>query len=73
MGKNKVLVKISPEGKFVVNVDKSIKIEDCVPNTRVALKSDSYLLHKILPSKVNLKYKYEKIYSKSFLVSNYFR
>jgi 26S proteasome regulatory subunit T6 len=52
MGKNKVLVKISPEGKYVVNVDKSIKIEDCAPNTRVALKSDSYVLHKILPTKV---------------------
>ena len=28
MGKNKVLVKISPEGKYVVSLDKSIKIED---------------------------------------------
>ena len=53
MGKNKVLVKISPEGKYVVTLDKSIKIEDCVINTRVALKSDSYVLHKILPTKVD--------------------
>ena len=53
MGKNKVLVKISPEGKFVVNLDKNIKIEDCIVNTRVALKSDSYILHKILPTKVD--------------------
>lgn len=53
MGKNKVLVKINPEGKYVVSVDKSIKIEDCAPNTRVALKSDSYVLHKILPTKVD--------------------
>lgn len=53
MGKNKVLVKISPDGKYVVNIDKSIKIEDCIPNTRVALKGDSYVLHKLLPTKVD--------------------
>jgi len=53
MGKDKVLVKVNPEGKYVVAVDKSIKIEECTPNTRVALKGDSYLLHKILPTKVD--------------------
>ena len=53
MGKTRVLVKINPEGKYVVSVDKSIKIEDCTPNTRVALKSDNYTLHKILPTKVD--------------------
>ena len=53
MGKNKVLVKITPEGKYVVNIDKNIKIEECIINTRVALKSDSYVLHKILPTKVD--------------------
>jgi len=53
MGKDKVLVKINPEGKYVVSIDKNIKIEECSPNTRVALKSDSYLLHKILPTKVD--------------------
>ena len=53
MGKNKVLVKINPEGKYVVALDKSIKIEECVPNSRVALRSDSYVLHKILPTKVD--------------------
>ncbi len=36
-----------------MTVEKSIKIEDCIPNTRVALKSDSYILHKILPTKVD--------------------
>ena len=58
------------EGKYVVDIDKDIKIEaqlsprcfaapfepvdgqDCKPNTRIALTSDSYVLHKILPSKV---------------------
>ena len=53
MGKNKVLVKINPEGKYVVSLDKSIKIEDCKANCRVALKSDSYVLYKILPTKVD--------------------
>jgi len=53
MGKEKVLVKINPEGKYVVDIDKSIKIEDCQPNVRVALRNDSYVLHKIMPSKVD--------------------
>lgn len=53
MGKQKVLVKVNPEGKYVVDIDKDIDINKCTPNTRVALKSDSYMLHKILPSKVD--------------------
>ena len=53
MDKKKVLVKIHPEGKFVVDIDSKIKIDDVKPNTRVALKSDSYVLHKILPNKVS--------------------
>merc|ERR1711907_407153 len=53
MGKKKVLVKVNPEGKYVVDIDKSIKIEDIKPNLRVALRNDSYTLHKILPSKVD--------------------
>jgi len=53
MGKLKVLVKVNPEGKYVVDLDKDIDINKCTPNTRVALKSDSYTLHKILPTKVD--------------------
>ncbi|KAJ0408679.1 hypothetical protein ATCC90586_007705 [Pythium insidiosum] len=53
MGKSKVLVKVNPEGKYVVDVDKSIDIAKCTPNTRVALRNDSYVLHKILPTKVD--------------------
>merc|ERR1712019_204317 len=30
-----------------------LKIEDCIPGARVALRADSYLLHKILPNKVD--------------------
>ncbi|KAL7672432.1 hypothetical protein ACOME3_007316 [Neoechinorhynchus agilis] len=51
--KRKVLVKIQPEGKYVVDVDRSIDVGKLTPNTRVALKSESYLLHKVLPSKVD--------------------
>merc|ERR1719345_99885 len=51
MGKQKVLVKVGQEGKYVVDIDKDIDIEDCKPNARIALRSDSYVLHKILPSK----------------------
>jgi len=53
MGQNKVLVKINPEGKHVVDLDKDIDIKDLKPNTRVALRNDSYTLHKILPTKVD--------------------
>mmetsp|Transcript_49705 Transcript_49705/g.118454 ORF Transcript_49705/g.118454 Transcript_49705/m.118454 type:complete len:397 (+) Transcript_49705:111-1301(+) len=53
MGKQKVLVKVGQEGKFVVDIAKDIKIEDCKPGARIALRSDSYELHKILPSKVD--------------------
>jgi len=53
MDKKKVLVKVHPEGKFVVDVDPKIDINDVTPNCRVALKNDSYTLHKILPNKVD--------------------
>mmetsp|Transcript_7048 Transcript_7048/g.20753 ORF Transcript_7048/g.20753 Transcript_7048/m.20753 type:complete len:404 (-) Transcript_7048:2874-4085(-) len=54
MGQNKVLVKINPEGKYVVDLDeKEVSIKELVPNTRVALRNDSYTLHKILPTKVD--------------------
>merc|ERR1712137_538756 len=53
MGKTKILVKVNPEGKFVVDLDKAIDIKDVTPGLRVALKNDSYTLHKILPTKVD--------------------
>uniref|UniRef100_A0A493TUN1 Uncharacterized protein n=1 Tax=Anas platyrhynchos platyrhynchos TaxID=8840 RepID=A0A493TUN1_ANAPP len=46
-------VRVHPEGKFVVDVDKNIDINDVTPNCRVALRNDSYTLHKILPNKVD--------------------
>ncbi len=36
-----------------MDVDKNIDMAKVTPNTRVALKNDSYLLHKILPNKVD--------------------
>uniref|UniRef100_A0A0L8HM00 AAA+ ATPase domain-containing protein n=1 Tax=Octopus bimaculoides TaxID=37653 RepID=A0A0L8HM00_OCTBM len=53
MDKKKVLVKVHPEGKFVVDVDKNIDINDVTANSRVALRNDCYTLHKILPNKVD--------------------
>merc|ERR1719162_1495711 len=53
MSEQKVLVKINPEGKYVVGIDKGIDIHQLKPNTRVALRNDSYTLHKILPTKVD--------------------
>jgi 26S proteasome regulatory subunit T6 len=53
MGQNKILVKINPEGKYVVDLDKEIDIKLCQPNTRVALRNDSYTLHKVLPTRVD--------------------
>lgn len=52
MDKKKVLVKVHPEGKFVVDIDKNIDMADVTPNCRVALRNESYTLHKILPNKV---------------------
>lgn len=53
MSKKKVLVKVHPEGKFVVDIDRSIDISKVTTSSRVALRNDSYALHKILPSKVD--------------------
>merc|ERR1712127_148128 len=53
MDKKKVLVKVHPEGKYVVDIDKSIDITKVTPTARVALRNDSYMLHKMLPSKVD--------------------
>jgi 26S proteasome regulatory subunit T6 len=53
MGKNKVLVKLHPEGKYVVKMDDKIDPNKLSTGTRVALRNDSYQLHKILPTKVD--------------------
>ncbi|TPX38732.1 hypothetical protein SeMB42_g05136 [Synchytrium endobioticum] len=53
MGKKKVLVKVHPEGKYVVDIHASIDISQLTPTVRVALKHDNYELYKILPNKVD--------------------
>jgi ATP-dependent 26S proteasome regulatory subunit len=46
-------LQVGPEGKYLVDLDPEVDISLCTPNARVALKSDSYMLHKVLPSKVD--------------------
>lgn len=53
MGKKKVLVKVQPEGKYVVGIAPGIDVAELKPSLRVALRSDSYTLHKILPNKID--------------------
>lgn len=53
MGFNKALVKVHPEGKFVVKVNKNIDVKKLKVSLGVCLKADSYELHKILPNKVD--------------------
>jgi 26S proteasome regulatory subunit T6 len=47
------VMQLSHEGKYVVSLDKTIKIEDIKVNLRVAVRSDNYILHKVLPTKVD--------------------
>ena len=51
MSKSKVLVKVHPEGRYVVGLDKSIDIAKVTVGARVALRNDSYTLHVLLPTK----------------------
>ena len=46
-------VKVHPEGKYVVDIDKDIDISKVTPGVRVALRNDSYQLHLLLPTKVD--------------------
>ncbi|KAK9449827.1 P-loop containing nucleoside triphosphate hydrolase protein [Limtongia smithiae] len=53
MGKTKVLVKVHPEGKYVVDLSPDIDIKKITPSLRVCLRSDTYQLHQILLNKVD--------------------
>jgi len=44
---------VHPEGKYVVDLDKSIDLAKITPNLRVSLRNDNYSLHKILPNKID--------------------
>jgi len=53
MSKDKILVKLHPEGKYVVKVDPEVDNTKIIAGARVALRNDSYVLHKILPTRVD--------------------
>jgi len=50
---DKILVKLDPDGKYVVKPGDDIDITKLTPGTRVALRNNSYVLHKILPTKID--------------------
>ena len=53
VGKNKALTSNSHDGKYLVTVDEDVDISGVPSGTRVALRSDSMVLHRILPTKVD--------------------
>lgn len=53
VSEKKVLVKVQPEGKYIVDISKDINVKDLKPSQRVCLKSDSYMLHKVLENKAD--------------------
>ncbi|RFU33596.1 hypothetical protein B7463_g2763, partial [Scytalidium lignicola] len=53
MGTKKVLVKVHPEGKYVVDIMDNVDITKLTVGKRVTLLSDSYKLEKMLPSSVD--------------------
>ena len=53
VGKNRALVSNHHEGKYLVNVDEEVDISTTPSGTRVALRSDSMVLHRVLPTKVD--------------------
>jgi len=53
MGKNKVLAKMHPDGKYIVDVHPDIDITKLTPSLRVALKSDTYQIYRILPKQLD--------------------
>uniref|UniRef100_A0A915DIS0 Proteasomal ATPase OB C-terminal domain-containing protein n=1 Tax=Ditylenchus dipsaci TaxID=166011 RepID=A0A915DIS0_9BILA len=52
-GKNKVLVKVHQEGKFVVDVTKDVDMVKLTPGCRIALKADSYTIIKFCQTRVD--------------------
>ena len=48
-----ILVRINADGKFIVHASSSVNENLLKTGCRVALKSDSYLIYKILPQKID--------------------
>jgi 26S proteasome regulatory subunit T6 len=53
VGKDKALVKMSHEGKYIVSIKKDIDKTTLKSNTRIALKKDSYEISRVLPTNVD--------------------
>nr|WCZ58323.1 26S proteasome regulatory subunit 8 [Paratrimastix eleionoma] len=53
IGNNRALVKCHPEGKYIVDVEEKVDRTQLTPGSRVALRSDSYALHQVLPNKID--------------------
>ena len=51
--KEKALVSMGNEGKYIVDIDKKVDKTKLKENTKVALKKGNYILHKILPQTVD--------------------
>ncbi|KAJ9183991.1 hypothetical protein P3X46_007782 [Hevea brasiliensis] len=61
-GKCKVMVKINPTiEKLVVEIGEGIDITKLTPSTRVALRPGTYVIHEILPNKVDPSVKLMKV------------
>ena len=56
MGKRKCLVKTQPDGKYIVNVEEGADYDNLKAGTRVALRSDSNDIMRILPTSVDRLY-----------------
>jgi 26S proteasome regulatory subunit T6 len=46
-------LQVHPEGKYVVDLAPQIDMGTIQPALRVALRNDSYTLHKVLPNKID--------------------
>lgn len=53
MGKTKVLAKMYPEGKYIVDVHPDVDITKLTPSMRVAMKSDNHQIYRILPKQID--------------------
>jgi len=53
MDREKVLVKIRLEGKYICNLDEPLRGETLKASTRIAVRSDNYLANRVLPSKID--------------------
>jgi len=50
IGKDKALVKMSHEGKYIVTINKNIDQTKLKTNVRIALKKETYEITKLLPT-----------------------